>query len=122
MSDKTSDVAEYIDETPVPQEKEKQKPTTLLDMLQYELRDRMTVALDIKNKIDNAKTVTKKQYFRKKLKKNNIEAAKILTAIERIAQQEKIKKQVDEMQINPEWLRNKTKNDPDDESCEAGGG
>lgn len=121
MSDKTSDVAEYIDETPVPQEKEKQKPTTLLDMLQYELRDRMTVALDIKNKIDNAKTVTKKQYFRKKLKKNNIEAAKILTAIERIAQQEKIKKQVDEMQINPEWLRNKTKNDPDDESCEAGG-
>lgn len=121
MSDKTSDVTEYIDETPVPQEEEK-KPTTLLDMLQFELRDRMTTALDIKNKIDTAKTSAKKKYFQKKLKKNNIEAAKVLTAIERIAQQEKIKEQVGEMKINPEWLRNKTKNDPDDESCEAGGG
>lgn len=75
---------EYIDETPV---KEKGKPITLLDMLQYELKERMTVALDHKEKIDVAKTDTKKKYFKKKLLKNNLEAAKILTAIENITQQ-----------------------------------
>ena len=75
---------EYIDETPV---KGKNKPITLLDMLQVELRERMTVALDYKEKIDTAKTDIKKKYFRKKLLKNNLEAAKILTAIENITQQ-----------------------------------
>lgn len=75
---------EYIDETPV---KGKKKPITLLDMLQYELRERMTIALDYKEKSDSAKTDTKKKYFRKKLLKNNLEAAKILTAIENITLQ-----------------------------------
>ncbi|KKM48144.1 hypothetical protein LCGC14_1557950 [marine sediment metagenome] len=76
--------AEYIDETPV---KGKGKPSTLLDMLQVELRSRMTIALDFKEKIDTAKTDVKKKYFRKKLLKNNLDAAKILTAIENITQQ-----------------------------------
>lgn len=75
---------EYIDETPV---KGKKKPVTLLDMLQVELRERMTIALDYKEKSDSAKTDTKKKYFRKKLLKNNLEAAKILTAIENITLQ-----------------------------------
>jgi len=67
--------------------KEKKKPITLLDMLQFELKERMTVALDHKEKINVAKTDTKKKYFRKKLLKNNLEAAKILTAIENITLQ-----------------------------------
>ena len=74
---------EYIDETPV---EGKKKPVTLLDMLQYELRERMTIALDYKEKADTAKTDIKRKYFRKKLLKNNIEAAKILTAIENTTQ------------------------------------
>ena len=117
-----SEEQEFIDETPVPNE-EGQKPVTLLDMLQYELRERMTTALDFKNKIEGAKTSVKKQYFQKKLKKNNVEAAKILTAIERVAIQNKAKETVSEMkmQVDADWLRDKTKNDPDDESCEAGG-
>lgn len=81
MSDEKT---EYIDETPV---EGKKKPVTLLDMLQHELRSRMTIALDYKGKTDNAKTDTKKKYFRKKLLKNNLEAAKILTAIENITLQ-----------------------------------
>lgn len=120
MSEET---VEYIDETPVKDEEES-KPVTLLDMLQYELRERMTVALEYKNKIDGAKTSSKKQYFQKKLKKNNVEAAKILTAIERVALQQKIKETEEknpEMLIDADWLRNKTENEPDDESCEAGG-
>ena len=117
-----SEEQEFIDETPVPKE-ETQKPITLLDMLQYELRERMTVALDYKNKIENAKTSVKKQYFQKKLKKNNIEAAKILTAIERVATQNKIKEEAPmEMQVDADWLRDKIENDSDEESCEAGGG
>lgn len=72
---------EYIDETEVPVEKE-QKKITLMDMLQYELRSRMTTALEFKTKIDTAKTSYKKKYYQKKLQKNNTEAAKILTAIE----------------------------------------
>ncbi len=122
---------EYIDETPV-KGKKKISNMTLLDMLQYELRDRMTIALGYKEKIDTAKTDVKKKYFRKKLLKNNLDAAKILTAIENITQEkaqvfenehapkEKTKKQ--EMQIDQDWLRDKIKNDPDDESCEAGSG
>ena len=127
MSEKT----EYIDETPI-KEKGKISNMTLLDMLQYELRDRMTVALNYKEKIEAAKTDVKKKYFKKKLLKNNIDAAKILTAIENITQQKaqvfenehapKEKKKQGEMQIDQDWLRDKIKNDPDDESCEAGSG
>jgi len=114
MSDEKT---EYIDETPV---KGKKKPVTLLDMLQYELRERMTVALDYKEKTDTAKTDTKKKYFRKKLLKNNLEAAKILTAIENITLQkaqvfenEHVPKEKTKKQVDKDWLRDKIKNDPD---------
>ena len=77
----SEDIVEYIDETPVEEEK---KPVTLLDMLQYELKERMTIALDYTTKINSAKTEYKKKYFHTKLKKNNLEAAKILTAIQNV--------------------------------------
>ena len=77
----SEEAVEYIDETPV---KEEKKPITLLDMLQYELKERMKTALNYRTKIDTAKTDYKKKYFQTKLKKNNLEAAKILTAIQNV--------------------------------------
>jgi len=78
-----TDQVEYIDETEIPVEKESKK-LTLLDMLQHELRNRMTVALELRSKIDTAKTTYKKTYYNKKLVKNNTEAAKILTAMQNL--------------------------------------
>ena len=75
---------QFIDE---PQEtKNDAKPLTVLDVLQHELRQHMTIALEYKKKIDEAKTKPKKDYYTKKLKKNNVQATKVLTAIERLAQ------------------------------------
>jgi hypothetical protein len=54
----------------------------------------METALDYKKKIEEAKTDYKKNYYNKKLKKNNADAVKILTAIERVekSQDEKTNK------------------------------
>ena len=78
-----TDEQEFIDEAPATEE-ESQRPPTVVQMLQYELRERMKTALDYKTKIETAKTEHKKKYYGKKLKKNNVEAMKILTAIERV--------------------------------------
>ena len=78
-------IHEASDEVKVPQ-----KPPTLLEMLQYELREHMKVSLDYKKKIEEAKTDPKKDYFKKKLKKNNLYALKILTAIEQHKQQKSV--------------------------------
>lgn len=59
-------------------------PISVMDMLQIELRRYMEIALELKKKIDTAKTDYKKIYYNKKLKKNNKEALKVLTAIERV--------------------------------------
>lgn len=67
---------------------QKPKPPTVLEMLQYELREHMKVSLQHKKKIDEAKTNPKKQYFKKKLEKNNVQALKLLTIIERYTQQQ----------------------------------
>ncbi len=71
-----SDIVEPIEE--------QTKPINVIDMLQVELRRLMENALKIKKKIDTAKTDYKKNYYGKKLKKNNMEALKVLTAIERV--------------------------------------
>ena len=63
---------------------EQTKPINVMDMLQVELRRLMENALNIKKKIDTAKTDYKKNYYGKKLKKNNMEALQVLTAIERV--------------------------------------
>ena len=63
---------------------EQTKPISVMNMLHVELRRLMENALTIKKKIDTAKTDYKKSYYSKKLKKNNMEALKVLTAIERV--------------------------------------
>ena len=73
---------EFIDEAVEVPEGSEEKPLTLLEMLQYELQECMKIALGYKKNIDEAKTQLKKTYFKKKLKKNNTYAVKILTAIE----------------------------------------
>lgn len=76
---------EFIDEEPTEEPKPKVKKIGIVEMLQHELRTHMETALEYKNKINEAKTSYKKKYFGKKLKKNNLQAMKILTAIERMS-------------------------------------
>jgi hypothetical protein len=68
----------------VTEPKEETHEISLMDLLQVELRRHMEIALDYKKKIESAKTEYKKNYYNKKLKKNNMEALKVLTAIERV--------------------------------------
>ncbi len=84
-----SDEQEFIHKASDEPKKELRQPT-VLEMLQYELRERMKVSLDYKKKIDEAKTKPKKDYYKKKIKKNNVQALKILTAIERFTQQQSV--------------------------------
>lgn len=51
--------------------------------LAEEFKDCALKALEFKKQIDTAKTFTKKEIFKKKLKKNNIKAAEILAALEK---------------------------------------
>ena len=76
--------SEFIDEAMEMPEGSDGKPITLLDMLQYELQECANTSLKYKKNIDEAKTQLKKDYFKKKLKKNNTYAVKILTAIENV--------------------------------------
>lgn len=80
MSEDTQEFIHEAEEAP----KEETNEISILDLLQMELRRHMEVALDYKKKIDSAKTQYKKSYYTKKLKKNNTEALKVLTAIERV--------------------------------------
>ncbi len=68
---------------------EQTKPISVMEILQIELRRYMENALKMKKKIDTAKTNYKKIYYSKKLKKNNMEALKVLTAIERVKSNDK---------------------------------
>lgn len=62
----------------------KTSPTT--DRLNRKLFDRLQIyaqkAIDFKFKMDNAKTLTKKEYYKMKLLKNNKEAHKIIKVME----------------------------------------
>jgi hypothetical protein len=53
-----------------------------------EFKDLALKALEYKNKIDTAKTFVKKEVYKKKLKENNIKAAEILAAMEKVANAE----------------------------------
>jgi hypothetical protein len=74
--------------------KKEKGAVSVLDILRQELHKYMETALDYKKKIEEAKTDYKKNYYNKKLKKNNADAVKILTAIERVekSQDEKTNK------------------------------
>lgn len=83
MSEEKQEFIHEADDVVEPIE-EQTKPINVMDMLQIELRRLMENALEMKKKVDTAKTDYKKSYFSKKLKKNNMEALKVLTAIERV--------------------------------------
>ncbi|MDE1830560.1 MAG: hypothetical protein KGI25_09575 [Thaumarchaeota archaeon] len=55
-----------------------------------EIRKHIKNAVDFKQKIDNAKTEAKKNVYKKKLKKNNIEAADLFTALDKLLVKEAI--------------------------------
>ena len=57
---------------------------SVTEMLQYELAQHARIALEYKNLIKTAKTEPKKNYYKKKLTKNNENALKILVALDRI--------------------------------------
>ena len=71
---------------------------SVTEMLQIELREHMTTALNYKQKIETAKTQAKKDFYNKKLKKNNLQAARILTALERLKQRDNLIAQQKEKQ------------------------
>lgn len=76
---------EFIDEVEeVETDPKKEHTISLLDLLQLELQEYMRNALKLKKIMGEAKTDYKKKYYGKKLKKNNMEALKILTAIQRV--------------------------------------
>lgn len=75
---------EFIHEAEDVVESDEPVELNIMDILQMELRRHMETALDYKKKINSAKTSYKKSYYQKKLKKNNTEALKVLTAIERV--------------------------------------
>lgn len=64
--------------------------------LVIEIRQHIAKAMDLKKKIDTAKTETKKSVYNKKLKKNNIEAADLLVALDRLLLEETKNKQADD--------------------------
>lgn len=53
-----------------------------------EFKELATKAVELKIKIDTAKTFTKREIYKKKLKDNNIKAAEVLSAIEKLALRE----------------------------------
>lgn len=79
-----SEEQEFIHEVEETAPSNEPEEISIMDILQMELRRHMEIALDYKKKIESAKTDYKKNYYNKKLKKNNTEALKVLTAIERI--------------------------------------
>lgn len=64
-----------------------------------EIRQRMTNAVDFKQKIDNAKTEAKRNVYKKKLKKNNIEAADLFVALNKLTQKEAADGAKDEVSV-----------------------
>ena len=57
-----------------------------------EIRQHIANAVDWKQKIDTAKTEAKRNVYKKKLKKNNIEAADLFTALDKLLVKEALNK------------------------------
>lgn len=92
---------EFIDEVKEVDPK-KEQPISLLDLLQLELQEYLRTTLKFKKLISEAKTDYKKKYYNKKIKKNNMEALKILTAIQRVKNNKHTQEEarVEEIQTN----------------------
>lgn len=56
----------------------------LNDLVQGEVQRLMSTSKEYRNKIDNAKTKTKKNWYLKKLKKNNAKLMNVLIALEKV--------------------------------------
>lgn len=56
----------------------------LNDLVQGEVQRLMATSKEYRNKIDNAKTKTKKNWYLKKLKKNNAKLMNVLIALEKV--------------------------------------
>lgn len=84
--EKVEFIHEIVDDPTPPKNENK---IDLLDLLRMELQDHMKVALDLNNKIKEAKTEPKRVYYKKKLKKNNEQAQKVLVAIARVESQKR---------------------------------
>lgn len=57
-----------------------------------EFKELAANAVNFKNKIETARTFAKKEIYKKKLKKNNIKAAEILAALQKVANAESASK------------------------------
>ncbi len=57
-----------------------------------EIRQHIAKAIDFKKKVDTAKTEAKRNVYMKKLKKNNIEAADLFTALDKLLVKEALDK------------------------------
>ncbi len=53
-----------------------------------EFKTKAKIASELRIQIENAKTYPKRELLKKKLKKNNIEAADILVALDKLAREE----------------------------------
>ena len=60
------------------------KKVSIKDVLAAEVQERMLTSKQYKDKINTAKTATKKQYYQKKLKKNNEEIFKFMMGLEKL--------------------------------------
>lgn len=58
------------------------------DALIAEFKDLAKVSIEFKQKMDTAKTFAKREVYKKKLKKNNIRAAEVLSALEILMKKE----------------------------------
>ena len=64
------------------------KQPRLIDYARAEFMHLLEQAKEYKEKINTAKTGTKRNYYKKKLKKNNVEAMQMLVAIEKLEARE----------------------------------
>ena len=94
-----SEDQEFID---VAKPEQPSKQIGIMDMLQMELHRYMKQALEFKRKIETAKSAYKKKYYEKKLKKNNMEALKVLTAIQRVERQQKTREDKSDVELTNE--------------------
>lgn len=79
-----------------------EKKLTAQEFLGLELKEHAAIALEYKEKIENAKTQVKKEYYKKKLVKNNQAAFQVLLALEEMGRNQKIDELKEQEQTDDE--------------------
>lgn len=85
--------AEIEDKTDVPEQ------PGLVDILVAEIRALAAIGLELRQKIDSAKTAPKKKLYKKKLEKNSRRAAEIILYLEQVQVNKAIQKHKEEQQF-----------------------